>query len=435
MKRVVVTGIGSVSPLGNSFDLAWAAMKAGRSGISQVTGFETSGLPCRVAGQLRDFDKEEGFSAKEMRRLDRFVLYAVAAAAMALEDAGLMESYESQAASYQSKKKSYSDNLSLVTPHSSLNSAGVIIGSSRGGISTIEKALSRSRTQNPRLKQCRVSPYLMPSTTISMAASYVAQRFGIRGHCLGISNACASGANAVGEAFRAIKSGYSEMIVAGGAEAPICRLCIEGYGASGALSSRTMETPRPFDRDRDGFVLSEGACLLVLEDLEKAKERGANIYGEVVGYGNTSDAFHMTKPHPGGEAEAIRTALKDANLSTDDVDYVNAHGTGTKIGDAAESKAIREVFGKRGSTIPVSAIKSMTGHMLATSGAFEIASTLKSIGEGIIPPTINLDNKDAACDIDVVTEKTEADIDIAVSNSFGFGGVNAVVVLKKQRSA
>ncbi len=433
MNRVVVTGIGSVSPLGNSFDRAWSAMKAGRSGISQMSGTEASGLPCRVAGQLKDFDEAKRFSAKEMRRFDRFALYAIAAAVMALEDAGLLEGYESQAASYKSKEKNFSDNSPLVAPHSSLNSAGVIIGSSRGGISTIEKALSLSRAQNPRPKQCRLSPYLMPSTTIGMAASYVAQKFGIRGHCLGISNACASGASAIGEAFRTIKSGYSGLIVAGGAEAPICRFCIEGYGASGALTSRTGETPRPFDRDRDGFVLSEGACLLVLEDLENAKERGASIYGEVVGYGNTSDAFHMTKPHPEGEAEAIRSALKDADLSTDDVDYVNAHGTGTKIGDAAESGAIREAFGKKGSTVPVSAIKSMTGHMLAASGAFEIASTLKSICEGIIPPTINLDNKDAACDIDVVTEKTRADIDIAVSNSFGFGGVNAVVVLKKYR--
>ena len=426
MKRVVVTGIGSVSPLGNSFERAWAAIKAGEAGISQITRLDSSGLPWRIAGELKDFDETERFSAKEINRLDPFVLYAVAAAAMALEDAGLIEKLEAK-----SQKSEVRTKRTLSGSPGYLPSAGVIIGSSRGGICTIEKALIRCGEQKPRLGQCRVSPYLMPSTTISMAASYVTQRLGIRGHCLGISNACASGANAIGEAFRTIKSGHSELIIAGGAEAPICRLCLEGYGASGALSRKVKAVPRPFDRDRDGFVLSEGACLLVLEDYEKATKRGATIYGEVVGYGNTSDAFHVTQPHPQGESEAIELALKEAGLGPDDVDYINAHGTGTKIGDAAEAGAIRAAFGKRGSTIPVSAIKSMTGHMLAASGAFEIASTLKSIREGIIPPTINLDNRDASCDINIVTEKTKADIDIAVSNSFGFGGVNAVIALKK----
>jgi 3-oxoacyl-[acyl-carrier-protein] synthase II len=406
-KRVAVTGIGSVSPLGNYFDRAWDVIKAGRSGISEIKSFDTSGLPWKIAGELKGFDETEHLSSKEAKRLDPFVRYAIAAAVMALEDAGLIAD-----AQY-------------------LASAGVVLGSSRGGISTIERELVRLHGSRGTVRKARCSPYLMPSTTISMAASYVAQRLGIRGHCLGISNACASGTSAVGEAFRAIKSGYSKLILAGGSEAPICRLCIEGYGMAGALSRKVSGSPRPFDRDRDGFVLSEGACVLVLEDYGQALKRGATMYGEVIGYGNTSDAFHMTKPHPEGEAEAMRSAIKEAGLRTYKVDYISTHGTGTKIGDACEALAIKKVLGRRGSTVPASAIKSSTGHMLSASGAFEIACTLKSMKEGIIPPTINLDNKDAECDINIVTEKTKMDIDIAISNSFGFGGVNAVIALER----
>jgi 3-oxoacyl-[acyl-carrier-protein] synthase II len=406
-KRVAVTGIGSVSPLGNSFDRAWDAIKAGRSGISKIKSFDASGLPWRIAGELKDFDESRHLSGKEARRLDPFVHYAIAAAGIALEDAGL-------------------------TVHTEyLAPAGVVIGSSRGGISTIERELVKLRGSQGTGHGPRCSPFLMPATTISMAASYVAQRFGVRGHCLGISNACASGTNAMGEAFRAIKSGNSKLIIAGGSEAPICRLCIEGYGTAGALSRKVTGSPRPFDRDRDGFVLSEGACLLVLEDYEQAMKRGAAVYGEVIGYGNTSDAFHMTKPHPEGEAEAMRSAIKEAGLRAEEVDYISTHGTGTRIGDSCEALAIKKVFGKRGSTVPASAIKSSTGHMLAASGAFEIAATLKTMKEGIIPPTINMDNKDAGCEINIVTKKKRADIGVAISNSFGFGGVNAVIVLKR----
>jgi 3-oxoacyl-[acyl-carrier-protein] synthase II len=277
----------------------------------------------------------------------------------------------------------------------------------------------------------------MPATTISMAASYVAKKLGIRGYCLGLSNACASGSNAVGEAFRLIKSGYSPLIIAGGTEAPICRVCIEGYGSSGALSARSEssegapDAPRPFDKERDGFVLSEGACVLVLEEYDHALRRGAPVYGEIIGYGNCADAFHMTKPYPEGEARAMEMAMREARLSPDDIDYINTHGTGTRLGDQAEAQALQRVFGKRASNIPASALKSMTGHMLAASGALEIASTLMTMREGIIPPTINLDEKDPECDINIITKKKKADIKIAISNSFGFGGVNAVVVLKR----
>jgi 3-oxoacyl-[acyl-carrier-protein] synthase II len=277
----------------------------------------------------------------------------------------------------------------------------------------------------------------MPSTTISMAASCVAQKLGIKGECLGISNACASGTNALGEAFRLIRYGHSPLFIAGGSEAPICRLCVEGYGISGALSKNAalpgnaLDVPRPFDKRRDGFVLSEGASVLVLEEYEHAMKRDAKIYGEIVAYGNTTDSFHMTKPDPEGEARAIAEAMKEAGISPDEIDYINTHGTGTPIGDIAEARAIKMIFREGASVVPASALKSMTGHMLAASGAFEIACTLMSMKEGIIPPTINLDDKDPECDINVITGKKEAEINIAISNSFGFGGVNAVIVLRK----
>jgi 3-oxoacyl-[acyl-carrier-protein] synthase II len=313
-------------------------------------------------------------------------------------------------------------------------SGGVIIGSSRGGISTIEKAVIGKTLTSQRL---RLSPFLMPATTVSMAASFVAQKLGVRGHCLGLSNACSSGANAIGEAFRLIKSGHAQLMIAGGAEAPLCRLCVEGYGSSGALaaskgtSGNAPDLPRPFDRERDGFVLSEGGCVLVIEEYDHALRRGAHVYGEIIGYGNCADAFHMTKPDPEGEARAMALSLKEAGIGPEDVGYINTHGTGTKLGDLAEAHAIRKVFGKRASKIPATALKAMTGHMIAASGALEIASTLMSMQEGIIPPTINLGEKDPECDINIITKKKKADIHIALSNSFGFGGVNAVVVLKK----
>ncbi len=437
MKRVVVTGIGSITPLGNSFGQSWDALKAGRSGIGRITRFDASHLQWKCAGELKDFEREAYLAPKEIKRLDPFVHYAVAASFMAAEDAGLIDSNKLRVTSNESKNKNVSNNLSLVTCHSSLNSGGVIIGSSRGGISTLERELLRlygSRITGPG---SRCSPYLMPSTTVGMAASQAAKRLGVKGNCLGVSNACASGANAIGEAFRLIKSGYSSLVIAGGSEAPICRICVEGYGTSGALAMQTIEfekereVSRPFDEKRKGFVLSEGACVLVLEDYEGAMERGARIYGEIIGYGNTSDAFDMTKPDRDGESRAILSAMKDAAINPDDVDYINTHGTGTQIGDRIEAEAIWMAFKQRASKVPASAIKSMTGHMLAASGAFEIASTLMTMREGVIPPTINLEEKDPECDINIVTERREAYIRIALSNSFGFGGVNAVVILKR----
>lgn len=420
MKRVVITGIGAVTPLANNFFDSWSLVKKGISGISRTSKFDATGLPWRMAGEVKEFNPELYLSKKEILKLDPFLHYAVAAALMAAEDAGLTR--QSSVHSPQSSvKKKYDFQLPTADY---LTSAGVIIGSSRGGITTIEKELSKLLTPNSKL-----SSYLMPSTTISMAASYVAQKLGVKGHCLGISNACASGTNAVGEAFRLVKHGYSDLMFAGGTEAPICRLCVEGYGVSGALSKINNPTAsRPFDTKRDGFVLAEGACILVLEEYASAIKRKAPVYGEIIGYSSTTDAYHITRPDIEGETKAIHSSLEDAGVSPEDVDYINAHGTSTPIGDRVEAKAIKSIFKNN---IPVTSIKSMTGHMLAASGAFEVACTAMSTKEEIIPPTINITPKDPECDINVITEKREADIKIAITNSFGFGGVNAVLVLKK----
>jgi 3-oxoacyl-[acyl-carrier-protein] synthase II len=423
MKRAVVTGIGAVSPIGNSFYESWQAAKAGLSGIGPITRFDTSEIRWEVAGEIKGFDTGAFLSQKEINRLDPFVHYAVAAAIMAAEDAGLISS-----------------NSSLVTRHSSLNSGGVIIGSSRGGISTLERSIVNSNKsivgkQENTLRftphASRISAYLMTSTTISMASSCVAQKLGIHGYCLGISNACASGANAIGEAYRLVRSGYKGPVLCGGAEAPLCRICVEGYGVSGALSKvKDSSASRPFDRTRNGFVLSEGACILVVENYESAIKRGAKIYGEIIGYGNTTDAFHQTIPVPNGEAKAMKLAIEDAGLNPEDLDYVNAHATSTPLGDKTETEAIKMVFGEKSGGIPVSSLKSMTGHMLAASGALEAALTLMSMKEGVITPTINLKEHDPECDLDHVKQTREAKLDVALSNSFGFGGVNAVLVFR-----
>lgn len=431
MKRAVVTGMGAVSPLGNSFADSWLYLQKGISGIDPITGFDASGMKWKVAGELKKFNPKLYLSDKEIAHLDPFVHYAVAASVMAVKDAGLIKDHNALTVMRNAVGKK-SLNSSLITCHSSLYSAGVIIGSSRGGITTIERELGKIYASGVTRHASRLSPYLMPSTSVNAAASYAAQVFGAKGHCIGISNACTSGANAIGEAYRLIRSGYSGPILAGGAEAPICRLCIEGYGASGALSKgNDSSASRPFDRTRDGFVLSEGACVLVIEEYTSAVKRGARIYGEIIGYGTSTDAFHQTRPDPEGEARAINMALEEAKLNHESIDYINAHGTSTRLGDKVETEAIRLAFGKKAYDIPISSVKSMTGHMLAASGAFEAGVTLKSIHDGILTPTVNLKNKDPECNLNYVTETRRADIKIAISNSFGFGGVNAVLVFKR----
>lgn len=395
MNRVVITGIGALTPLGNTFDESWQALREGLSGISTITRFDIRDLPWQIAGELKDFDPGMFISKKEINKLDPFVQYAVAAASMAVEDSAL--------------------------PTKHFKDTGIVIGSSRGGITTVER----------QIKRHRVSAYLMPVTTISMAASYVAQRLGIRGYCIGLSNACASGATAIGEAYRLIRTGVLKSAIAGGADAPICKVCLMGYGASGVLSTRTSETPSPFDKKRDGFVLSEGSCIVVMEDLKEAIKRGAKIYGEVIGYGNIVDAFHITRPSPTGEASAIESALKMAGIDTNEVDLISTHGTGTIVGDHAEMRALERVFGKR--DLPAMAIKSVSGHMLGASGAFEVAVTIKSLQEKVIPPTINVSELEDDCRLRLFKVVENSEVDTAITNSFGFGGVNTVIVLRAIR--
>ena len=407
MNRVVVTGIGAVSPVGNSLYESWSKAKAGQSGITPITQFDVADIPWKVAGALKDFNAEKYLYPKEILRLDPFVHYAVAAAIMAAEDAGLMGT-------------------------AFLQLAGVIIGSSRGGIQSMEKAFKKKCLSRSSAHPSSMSAYLMPSTTISMASSYVAQKLGITGYCLGISNACASGLSAIGEAYRLIKSGYRHPVLCGGTEAPVCRTCIEGYGVSGALSRRgDPSASRPFDRTRDGFVLSEGSCILVLETYESAMKRGAGIYGEIIGYGNTTDSYHQTVPSAEGEARAIRSALDEAGLKPHEIHFISAHGTSTCLGDKTETEAIKRSFGKYAYGIPITSLKSVTGHMLAASGALEAAVTLLCLKEGVITPTVHLRERDPECDLDYVTECRCASLKYALSQSFGFGGLNAVLVFRK----
>ncbi len=414
MRRAVITGLGAVTPLGNNILSTWDSLISGKSGISSITRFDPAGLPSQIAGELKQFNPEDYMPRKDILRLDPFVHYAAAAALMACEDSGLI-----------------SLNSSLITHHFSLDTAGVIIGSSRGGISSLEGAIAKHIADNRPF-----SAYLMSSSTINMAASYTAMRLGIKGPSLGISTACASGANAVGEAFNMIRSGRAGLILAGGTDAPLCRLAAGGYGSSGSLSGRNEEpekASRPFDSDRDGFVLAEGAGVLVLEELESALKREAHIYAEITGYSSSSDAFHQTRPDSDGEAVAISNSLKDAAIRNNKIDYINAHATSTPLGDAAEAKAIKKVFGDLTNEMYVSSCKSMLGHMLGAAGAVEAAITALSLNRGTITPTINLDSPDTECDLNIASAPAEKNITTAISHSFGFGGVNAVLVLRKYR--
>lgn len=425
MVRVVITGIGAITPLGNCFPDAWNAIKTGISGIRKVTKVSASRLKWTSAGEIKNFRAGDYLGTKEIRRLDPFVHYAAASAFMSAEDAGLLSNSEYRSLKPEEKNRGRKD-------YSYLSSGGIIIGSSRGGISSLENAFINMQISALNAGFYRLSPYLMPATTISMAASFIAQKLGITGYCLSISNACASGSNAIGEAYRLLKAGFRGPVIAGGSDAPVCRLCIEGYGVSGALSKAdALCASRPFDSHRDGFVLAEGACTLVLENLESALRRGAKIYGEIIGYGNTVDAFHQTKPDLKGEINALRCAIAEAGIKTEDVDYLNAHGTSTPIGDRVEAEAILTVFGGKAPHVPVSAIKSMTGHMLAASGAFEAACTVMSLLEGIVPPTINIREKDNRCNINLITEASNLNIRTALSSSYGFGGVNAVLIFRR----
>lgn len=410
-RRVVVTGIGAVSPLGIGVEETWKNIKEGNSGIGKITKFDASNLPSQIAGEVKNFKPEEFMSAKLVSRVDTFIQYAIAGARMALEDAGL--------------------------PLSDLgDEVGVIIGVGMGGVGLIEYYTRVLDEKGYR----RVSPFFIPMIIPNMAAGQVAILFGAKGPNTAVCTACAAGNHAIGEAFRLIREGKVKAMICGGTESIITPLCVAGFSVMKALSTRNDEpekASRPFDAKRDGFVIAEGCGILILEDLEHAQKRGAKIYAEIIGYGFNADAYHMTAPPPDGEgaARCMESALKDAGISPEEVDYINAHGTSTPLNDIAETKAIKKVFKDHAYKLMVSSTKSMTGHLLGGAGGLEAVITVLSLYEGIVPPTINLENPDPECDLDYVPNKArKADIKIALSNAFGFGGTNACLVFKKWES-
>ncbi len=408
-RRVVVTGMGVVSPIGIGLDAFWSALVEGRSGVGPITRFDASGLDCRIAAEVHDFEPERYMDRKEARRTDRFAQFALAATAMALQDAGL------------------DDKLPLG------ERAGAVIGSGIGGMETWETGHRSLLERGPG----RVSPFTVPMMIPNMAAGLVSIRFGLKGPNRCTVSACASGADAIGDAFRIIQRGDADLMVAGGAEAAITPFSIAAFAAAKSLSTRNDDPPRasrPFDRDRDGFVMGEGAGILVLESLEHARARGARIHAEIIGYGATGDAFHITQPAPEGRgaARAIKAALDDAGIGPEAVGYINAHGTSTEYNDWYETAAIKQVFGEHAWRIPISSTKSMTGHLLGAAGGVEAIACVLAIERGVIPPTINLEHPDPRCDLDYVPNAARpARVDVAISNSFGFGGHNAVLVFRR----
>ncbi|MCK9363115.1 MAG: beta-ketoacyl-ACP synthase II [Syntrophales bacterium] len=408
-RRIVITGMGAVTPLGNNLAETWQGICQGKSGIDRITIFDVKHVETKIAGELKGFNPLEYLNRKEVRRLDGFIIYAIAAATMAMADSG------------------------LIIAEDNAERTGVVIGSAIGGLATIEKA-KEGMLLGPLH---RLSPFTIPAVLSNLAAGHVSIRFGAKGPINCPVAACSAGTCAIGDAARLIADGYADAMIAGGAEAAVTELCIAGFNAMQAISTRNEEpqkASRPFDVDRDGFVVSEGSGVVVLEELSHALKRGARIHGELVGYGLTSDAYHMAAPPPGheGAARCMRAALADAQSDGAKIDYINAHGTSTNLNDSYETEAIKTVFGEYAKEIPVSSTKSMTGHMLGATGAVEAILCLKAINEGLVPPTINLDNPDPLCDLDYVPGVArKINIKTAMSNTFGFGGVNAVLVLRK----
>ncbi|AQS55582.1 beta-ketoacyl-ACP synthase II [Novibacillus thermophilus] len=408
--RVVITGMGVVSPLGNDKETFWDALLSGKSGIGPITHFDASQYPSRIAGEVKHFDPLNYMEKKDARRMDRFVQFAVAAAKMALEDAAF--------------------DMQSIDP----DRVGVYIGSGIGGLNTWEEQHRILLEKGPR----RVSPFFIPMMIANMASGQVSIMTGAKGPNSAAISACATGTHAIGDAFRIIQRGEADAMLAGGAEATITPTAFAGFSSMKALSTSRNDAPtkasRPFDKDRDGFVMSEGSGVLLLERLEPAVARGANIYAEVVGYGMSGDAYHLTSPSPGGEgaARCMKRALQDAGLRPEDVGYINAHGTSTDYNDALETMAIKSTFGAHAYKVAISSTKSMTGHLLGAAGAVEAIATALALKDQILPPTINYETPDPECDLDYVpNESRRAEIAAAISNSLGFGGHNATIALKK----
>lgn len=405
-RRVVVTGMSAITPVGIGLDESWQAMLQGTSGIRGITQFEASGFPCTFAGEANDFDVLADLSPKEARKMDRFMQFGIVCGMRAIRDSGIEV-----------------DDIDA-------DRAGVNIGSGIGGIKTIEATAGQMQEKNTK----RVSPFYIPMTIINMISGNLSIMFGLRGPNLCTVTACSTGTHSIGEAARLIEYGDADVMVAGGAEAPITPTSVAGFASAKALSTRNADpgsASRPWDRDRDGFVIGEGAGVMVLEEYEHARARDARIYAELLGFGMSGDAYHMTGPSPGGEgaSRCMNAAMRNAGLNPEDVDYLNAHGTSTPLGDIAETKAVRLSFGDRSKDIAISSNKSMIGHLLGAAGGVEAVMTVMSIHNQAVPPTINLEQPDPECDLDYVpNEARSLKIRAALSNSFGFGGTNGTLV-------
>lgn len=409
-RRVVVTGLGAITPIGNSVDSFWNSIKEGKNGIDNITLFDTEDFKVKLAAEVKNFNAEEYIGKKDAKRLDRYTQLALVAAKECMKDSNI--------------------DLNKVDRER----FGVLFGSGIGGLITIENQITTMLNRGPS----RVSPLTIPSSISNISAGSIAIEFGLLGTCLSVTTACATSTHCIGEAFRSIRDGYMDRALVGGSEASICKFGISGFQALTALS-RSEDKNRasiPFDKDRNGFVMGEGAAALILEDLESALERGAKIYGEVVGYGTTCDAYHITSPTLDGNGayRAMRDAINDAKINTSDINYVNAHGTSTEINDKVETLAIKQAFGENAKDVYVSSTKSMTGHLLGAAGAVEAIISIKALEDGFVPATINYVNKDEECDLNlVVNEGIKKEMDYTMSNSLGFGGHNGSVIFKKWR--
>jgi 3-oxoacyl-[acyl-carrier-protein] synthase II len=410
-RRVVITGLGLVTPIGIGVEETWTALCEGKSGIGEITRFDASGFDTKIAGEVKDFHPEDFLPKKEAKRIQSFIAYAVAASRMALEDSGLKIDKTNE------------------------NRIGVLTGCGLGGLQMLEQTAAILKKKGPK----RVSPFFIPMMIGNMAPGMISIYLGAKGPNASIATACAAGTHAIGDAFKIIKRGGADAMVTGGVESVITPTCIAGFNAMRALSVRNHEpekASRPFDRDRDGFVVGEGCGILILETLEAALKRGARIYAEICGYGMSGDGFHIAAPAPDGEgaARCMAAAIDDAGISYNAIDYINAHGTSTQLNDVYETKAIKSVFKEKALSVAVSSTKSMTGHLLGGAGGIETVFTALTVFEGIIPPTINLDNPDQDCDLDYVPNiARKTDVNTAMTNSFGFGGTNAALILSKYK--
>ena len=413
-RRVVVTGVGLVSPLGVGTEVTWEGLLEGKSGIGPVTSFDTSGIASRIAGEVLNFDPKLYMHRKDIKKTDRFIQLAMAAAQFAMESSG------------------------LVIDDSNATKTGVIIGTGIGGLPLIERMHEVQTTKGPE----RISPFFIPGLIVNMAAGQVSIRYGAKGPNSAPATACTTGLHAVGDAFRQIQLGFADAMIAGGTESVLTPLAVGGFCAMRALSTSHNDEPekasRPWDRDRDGFVIGEGSGVVILEELETALRRGAPIYAEIVGYGMSADAYHISAPHPDGiGAEVVmRAALKDAQLEPDAINYINAHGTSTSLGDLAEVNAIKAVFGDHAYRLAVSSTKSSTGHLLGAAGGLESGFLALALRDQILPPTLNLDNPDEGCDLDFVPHQArKVDFTAALTNSFGFGGTNGALIMQRYESS